>query len=121
MRSRMSGMSGRMSRTRCPRFFLAPANSRFPTRMQEGVEDMAALASVGTLSMSGVGAGGGALRIVRVRSALRDPLLEFDGVLARAIRSPHEVDRPPRKIFSCSSLAVDTGDFVFQRVFVSLA
>jgi len=95
MRSRMSGISGRMSSTWAPSFLLAPANVRLPTRIpvEIGVADV--LASVGTLSGAAAGADWGALRIVADREeepsdrlVFRDPLLEFDWALARAMKSP---------------------------------
>lgn len=119
MRSRMSGMSGSISRTRGPSFLLTPANSRLPTWIPVGT-DVNVLASVGTASDIAAGADWGALRIVADREeepsdrlVLRDPLPEFDWALARAIMSPQK--SPFGDIISRSSVAVDSGNLAFEE------
>jgi hypothetical protein len=101
MRSRMSGISGRMSSTWGPSFLLAPANSRLPTRIPVGIDVVDVLASVGTSSDIAAGADRGVLRIEADREeepsdrlVLRDPLPEFDWVLARTIMSPQKSITP---------------------------
>jgi hypothetical protein len=79
------------------------------------------LASVGTSSDTTAGADRGALRIVADREeepsdrlVFRDPLLEFDWALARAIMSPQK-SICPRNIISRLSVAVDSGNLAFEE------
>src|SRR6478735_5964522 len=101
MRSRMSGMSGRMSSTWGPSFLLTPENARLPTWIPVVIGVVDVLASVGTLSGTVAGADRGALRIVADRQeetsdrlAFRDPFPESDWALARAMKSPQQSITP---------------------------
>ena len=72
---------------------LAPENVRLPTRMVFGTDVIAALASVGTLSISAAGLGAGALETfsdedAADRPVLLGPLEEVDGAFGRAMASP---------------------------------